>query len=129
MRKASSTSCSSSVAAIAQPTTKRENRSRITARYSQPSAVSTALVVHPPSSGHFWKLGNPELPARLMSPTSTPHRGMFIRVPVSRRPLHRLFDLSPGLEASSFERQRLEGFPPGFNQVQVGIVNLFIGAK
>jgi hypothetical protein len=54
---------------------------------------------------------------------------MFIRVPVSRRPLHRLFDLSPGLEASSFERQRLEGFPPGFNQVQVGIVNLFIGAK
>src|SRR5205807_6072810 len=36
--------CSSSVAAIAQPTTRRENRSRITARYSQPSAVSTALV-------------------------------------------------------------------------------------
>jgi hypothetical protein len=33
-----------SVAAIAQPTTMRENRSRITARYSQPSAVSTALV-------------------------------------------------------------------------------------
>src|SRR5438876_1045500 len=68
------------------------------------------LVVHPPSSGHFWKLGNPELPARLMSPTSTPHIGMFMRVPVGRRLLHRLFDLSPGLEASSFERQRASGF-------------------
>src|SRR5258708_17108442 len=45
------------------------------------------LVVHPPSSGHFWKLGNPELPARLMSPTSTPHRGMSMRVPVGRRHL------------------------------------------
>src|SRR6266851_9923941 len=77
------------------------------------------LVVHPPSSGHFWQMCNPGLPARLMSPTSTPHIGMFMCVPVGRRLLHRLLDLSPGLEASAFERQRLEGFPPGFNQVQV----------
>src|SRR5579859_2207413 len=44
MRRANSTSCSSSVAAMAQPTTMREKRSTITARYSQPSPVSTALV-------------------------------------------------------------------------------------
>src|SRR5262249_20821142 len=31
------------VSAIAQPTTRRENRSKITARYNQPSDVSTAV--------------------------------------------------------------------------------------
>jgi len=50
MRRASSTRCSSSVAAFARPITRRENRSKITARYSQTSAVSTALV----SMTHFW---------------------------------------------------------------------------
>jgi hypothetical protein len=40
-------------------------------------------------------------------------------VPVGCRLLNRLFNLLPASETPSFERQRLEGFPPGFNQVQV----------
>src|SRR5579885_1588314 len=44
MRSASSVNSESSLADIAQPTTIREKRSRSTATYNHPSAVSTALV-------------------------------------------------------------------------------------
>jgi len=54
-----------------------------------------------------------------MSSASAPDIGMFVRIPIGRRLVHCLLDLFPGLEASPFKRQRLEGFPPGFNQVQV----------
>src|SRR5579871_1918411 len=55
-----------------------------------------------------------------MSSASTPDIGMFMCIPISRCFLYRLLDLFPGLEASPLERERLERFPPGFNQVQVG---------
>ena len=55
-----------------------------------------------------------------MSAASPPDVGMFVRIPVGRRLVHRLFNLFPRLETPPFERQRLEGLPPRFNQVQVG---------
>src|SRR5215469_4732553 len=67
------------------------------------------LVVHPASSGHFWQLCNAGLAARLMSSASTPDVGMFVRIPVSRCLVHRLFNLLPRLETPPFERQRASG--------------------
>src|SRR5690242_4286222 len=78
------------------------------------------LVVHPPSSCRQWKTRNARLAVRAMSPPSSPHRGMLLRIPVDRCLLDRLLNLLPGFKAASLERQRLEGLPPRLNQVQLG---------
>ena len=51
-----------------------------------------------------------------------PDVGMFVCIPGDRCSFDRLLNLLPGFEASAFERERLEGFPPGFNQIPVGRV-------
>src|SRR5216110_4080945 len=80
------------------------------------------LFVHPISSCRFCKHSNTRLPARLMASASPPNVGMFVRVPVGCCLLHCFLNFLPGLEASSFKAERLEGLPPGFNQVQIGSI-------
>lgn len=55
-----------------------------------------------------------------MASTMAPDVGMLVGIPIRRGLLDGLLDFLPGLETSAFERQRFEGLPPGFNQVQVG---------
>jgi len=55
-----------------------------------------------------------------MASATTPNEGMTVGIPVRRGLLHRLADLGPGLESSPLESKRPKGFPPGFDQVQVG---------
>ena len=59
---------------------------------------------------------------RMMTTPTTPDEGVLVRVPVGRRLEHRLFNLSPGLEATTFQRQRAQDLPPRLDQVQVGRV-------
>src|SRR5215208_5957800 len=57
-----------------------------------------------------------------MTPATAPDKGMFVLIPVGGCAFDGLFDLGPGLEASTLQRQGAHDLPPGFDQVQVGRV-------
>ena len=57
-----------------------------------------------------------------MAPTASPDKGMLVLVPVGGGAFNRLLDLGPGLEASPFQGQGAQHFPPRLNQVQIRCV-------
>src|SRR3954469_327089 len=57
-----------------------------------------------------------------MTPATAPDEGMLVLVPVGGCAFDGLFDLGPGLEASTLQRQGAHDLPPGLDQVQVGRV-------
>ena len=57
-----------------------------------------------------------------MSSPTTPDERVPMPVPVGRRLLDRTTDFLPSLEPATFQRQRLEHLPPGFDQIQIGRV-------
>ena len=73
-------------------------------------------------SCRFWQKGDARLSAWLVPTSSTPDKRMPVIVPVGGRPLDRLFDLGPRLEATALQGQRAQHLPPGFDQVEVGRV-------
>ena len=55
-----------------------------------------------------------------MRTTFGPYKKMTRSIPAGSGSLNGLADLLPGMKASSFERQRTQHLPPGFNQVEIG---------
>ncbi len=68
---------------------------------------------------HRWRGGDAGRPTGPVTPSSAPVKWMSVRVPVSRRPVHRLNDLLPCPESSALERQGPQDLPPRLDQVQV----------
>ncbi len=77
-------------------------------------------MVHPVNSGNLWKHSNSRAATRVVSPSSSPHKGMFMCIPVGSGLADCFFHLLPGLKTSSLQSQRAQGLPPWFNQVEIG---------
>src|SRR5689334_16909377 len=54
-----------------------------------------------------------------MPPLFAPNKRMFMGIPVGGGALYCLFNFLPRFKTASFERQRAQDLPPGFDQVQV----------
>ena len=54
-----------------------------------------------------------------MTPTASPDERMLVLIPVGGGAFNRLLDLGPSLEASPFQGQGAQHFPPRLDQVQI----------
>src|SRR3954452_5458243 len=82
--------------------------------------ANSSLVVHPLSYCDFWRDGDPGAARGAVPPSTTPDEGVLVLVPVRGGAADGFFDLGPGLEAATLQRQRAQDLPPRLDQVEVG---------
>ena len=77
-------------------------------------------MVHPLHTGYFRHTSHPKPSWHTMPSAPPPHIRMAMRIPVGRGGGNGGFDRLPRQKLAAFEGQRLQRFPPRFNQVEVG---------
>ena|SRR5215467_1901161 len=61
-----------------------------------------------------------------MAAAPPPDEGMLMGIPVSGCRLYGCYHLLPGLKTPTFERERAQDLPPGFDQIEIGSVRRLI---
>jgi hypothetical protein len=61
-----------------------------------------------------------------MAASPPPDEGMLMGIPVGGGRLDRLYNLLPGLKASTFECERAQDLPPRFDQIEIGGIRRLI---